>query len=87
MPFFPSFVGYSIAIAVAFVLMWYFGPQHRYWHAIALTISFAAIIGPFELKSLAGRLAYNSANASVLTWGVFGLMRSPRWPMRTRRSS
>jgi len=86
-PFVPSFAGYSLAIAIAFFLMWCFGPQRRCWHAIALIISLAATIVPFEWKSLSGRLAYNSVNALLLTWGVLGLMRSPRWPMGAGRSS
>lgn len=65
---------YSSALALALVLLWYFGPKHWYWHVLsvvaALALGMVPLPGPWS--SPEATLAVGWVFLFLFTWGIAG---------------
>lgn len=85
MPLLMTFLSNSVAVCVACLIFWRFGPQRVHWHVLALLISvLAGVALGFEWKSAASQITFNSADTVLLVWGAFGLTSRSRWQTRSR---
>lgn len=73
MPFYLVLLAYGLTVAVAFLLLYRFGPVHWAFHTIsliaALAIGFVKL--PPELTTPEGTVAVGSAFLFLFTWGAF----------------
>jgi hypothetical protein len=67
---------YLVALCVPLGLLYRFGSQRWYWHALA--IGAALVLGliptPVELKGIAVDLGFGFAFVFLMTWGIGGIV-------------